>query len=239
MSRVHRARAPTPQRRTRTTSPRTRSAGSARRATWTPSSTRPSYLEAQKKKQEEEAKKQRRRFPEQPQRDVLQFLIEHAPLEHWQRDVLEIVRDEAYYFAPQAMTKIMNEGWASYWHSKILTEKALTAAEIIDYADANAGRARDVAGPAQPVQARRRALPQHRGALEQGPVRQGVGRVRLDGRRSATGTAAPAWAARRSSRSASSTTTSRSSTSSSRSSSASSRSSTRSASRSARATGRS
>jgi stage V sporulation protein R len=99
----------------------------------------PSFIEAQKKKKEEEAKKARRRFPEQPQRDVLAFLIEHAPLEHWQRDVLEIVRDEAYYFAPQAMTKIMNEGWATYWHSKILTEKALTAAEVIDYADACSG----------------------------------------------------------------------------------------------------
>jgi stage V sporulation protein R len=99
----------------------------------------PSYLEAQKKKKEEELKRQKRRFPEQPVRDVMQFLIEHAPLEHWQRDILEIVRDEAYYFAPQAMTKIMNEGWASYWHSKILTEKALTAAEVIDYADANSG----------------------------------------------------------------------------------------------------
>jgi len=99
----------------------------------------PSYLEAQKKKKEEEAKKAKRRFPEQPQRDVMQFLIEHAPLDHWQRDVLEIVRDEAYYFAPQAMTKIMNEGWATYWHSKILTEKALTAAEVIDYADACSG----------------------------------------------------------------------------------------------------
>jgi stage V sporulation protein R len=72
----------------------------------------PEYMEAQKKKKEDEQKKQRHRFPEQPARDVLQFLIENAPLEHWQRDVLEIVRDEAYYFAPQAMTKIMNEGWA-------------------------------------------------------------------------------------------------------------------------------
>ncbi len=99
----------------------------------------PEYLEAQKKKKDEEAKKAKRRFPEHPQRDVLAFLIEHAPLDHWQRDVLEIVRDEAYYFAPQAMTKIMNEGWASYWHSRILTEKALTAAEVVDYADANAG----------------------------------------------------------------------------------------------------
>jgi stage V sporulation protein R len=99
----------------------------------------PEYLEAQRKKREEKEKRQKRRFPEQPQRDVLAFLIQHAPLEHWQRDILEIVRDEAYYFAPQAMTKIMNEGWAVFFHSKILTEKALTAAEVIDYADANAG----------------------------------------------------------------------------------------------------
>ncbi len=51
-------------------------------------------------------------FPEQPEKDVLLFLIEHAPLKNWQRDVLTIVRDEAYYFYPQAQTKIMNEGWA-------------------------------------------------------------------------------------------------------------------------------
>ncbi|MBP8811514.1 MAG: SpoVR family protein [Kofleriaceae bacterium] len=99
----------------------------------------PEYLEAQRKKKEAEKQKARRRFPEEPQRDVLAFLIAHAPLEAWQRDVLEVVRAEAYYFAPQAMTKIMNEGWATYWHSKIMTERALSAAEIIDYADACSG----------------------------------------------------------------------------------------------------
>ncbi len=99
----------------------------------------PEYLEAQRKKKDEEKKKQRRRFPEEPQRDVLQFLIHNAPIDSWQRDILEIVRNEAYYFAPQAMTKIMNEGWATYWHSTIMTQRAATAAEIIDYADATAG----------------------------------------------------------------------------------------------------
>ena len=78
-------------------------------------------------------------FPAQPQRDVMRFLIEHAPLDAWQRDVMEIVREEAYYFAPQGMTKIMNEGWASYWHSKLMTQHILEASEIIDYADLNAG----------------------------------------------------------------------------------------------------
>jgi stage V sporulation protein R len=99
----------------------------------------PEFLEAQRKKRDEDKKKAKKRFPERPQRDVLAFLTEHAPLDNWQHDCLEIVRNEAYYFVPQAMTKIMNEGWASYWHSKILTEKALSAAEIIDYADAMSG----------------------------------------------------------------------------------------------------
>jgi stage V sporulation protein R len=72
-------------------------------------------------------------------RDVLRFLLDHAPLENWQHDVLNIIRDEAYYFAPQGMTKIMNEGWASYWHSKILTETILHDCEIIDFADRHAG----------------------------------------------------------------------------------------------------
>jgi stage V sporulation protein R len=66
---------------------------------------------------------------------VLHFLIENAPLERWQRDILSMVREEAYYFAPQGMTKIMNEGWASYWHSTIMTQKALRASELIDYAE--------------------------------------------------------------------------------------------------------
>lgn len=79
------------------------------------------------------------RFPAEPVRDVLLFLTEHAPLESWQRDILEIVREEAYYFAPQGMTKIMNEGWAVYWHSQMMTRDVLGDSEIIDYADLNAG----------------------------------------------------------------------------------------------------
>src|SRR5438045_9560190 len=110
----------------------------------------PSDIEAQKKKKEDEAKKARRRFPEHPARDALLFLIEHAPLEHWQRDVLSIVRDEAYYFAPQAMTKIMNEGWASYWHSTIMTQKTLQPWERIDYADHHSGTMTTYGPPLNP-----------------------------------------------------------------------------------------
>jgi stage V sporulation protein R len=95
------------------------------------------------KKEEEDRKKLKeqtaRNFPEQPEKDVLLFLIEHAPLKPWQRDVLSIIRDEAYYFAPQGQTKVLNEGWASYWHSTIMTQKSLAPSELIDYADHHSG----------------------------------------------------------------------------------------------------
>ena len=78
-------------------------------------------------------------YPDRPEKDVLLFLIEHAPLKNWQRDILSIVRDEAYYFYPQAQTKIMNEGWASFWHSTMMTQKVLEPSEVIDYADHHSG----------------------------------------------------------------------------------------------------
>jgi len=72
-------------------------------------------------------------------RDLMMYLIEHAPLKEWQSDILGILREEAYYFLPQRMTKIMNEGWASYWHSTIMTKNALKSSEIIEFADKHAG----------------------------------------------------------------------------------------------------
>lgn len=96
------------------------------------------YLEAQRRKRKKEAEQQKR-FPLRPERDVLLFLMEHAPLTRWQRNVIGVIRTEAYYFAPQAMTKIMNEGWASYWHTHIMTRHILADSEIIDYADRHSG----------------------------------------------------------------------------------------------------
>ena len=98
----------------------------------------PDFLEMQKKRLHEE-KEKTKKFPEFPQKDVLLFLIENAPLERWQQDVLSMVREESYYFAPQIQTQIMNEGWATYWHSKIMTTKALKDSELIDYADHHSG----------------------------------------------------------------------------------------------------
>ncbi len=95
-------------------------------------------LAAERRRLEDEQRRDEH-VPARPQRDVMLFLLEHAPLKNWERDVLGIVREEAYYFAPQGQTKIMNEGWASYWHSKIMTEKVLDPSELIDYADHHSG----------------------------------------------------------------------------------------------------
>jgi stage V sporulation protein R len=98
----------------------------------------PAYLEEQRQKIKEEQER-KKHFPEQPERDALLFLLEHAPLAEWQRDVMALVREEAYYFVPQRQTKIMNEGWASFWHSTIMTQRALKPEELIDYAEHHSG----------------------------------------------------------------------------------------------------
>lgn len=52
------------------------------------------------------------KFPPRPEKDLLWFFINYAPLEDWEKDVLDIIREEQFYFYPQMMTKILNEGWA-------------------------------------------------------------------------------------------------------------------------------
>ena len=75
------------------------------------------------KKSTQETKPGKMPFPLHPDKDILGFIRDFAPdLEDWQRDVIDIVREESYYFYPQARTKIMNEGWASFWHAQIMQE---------------------------------------------------------------------------------------------------------------------
>jgi stage V sporulation protein R len=62
-----------------------------------------------------------RRVPLEPEEDILLFIRDHNPyLASWEQDLLTIVHEEAQYFIPQIETKIMNEGWASFWHHRIL-----------------------------------------------------------------------------------------------------------------------
>ena len=61
------------------------------------------------------------RFPQEPQENLLYFIEKNAPLlEPWQREVVRIVRKIAQYFYPQRQTQVMNEGWATFWHHKLL-----------------------------------------------------------------------------------------------------------------------
>lgn len=99
----------------------------------------PEFIEQQKEELANQANTDSRALPANPQRDVLFFLMENAPLQNWQHDILSIIREEAYYFAPQGMTKIMNEGWATYWHSKMMTRHILEPSELIDYAEHHSG----------------------------------------------------------------------------------------------------
>jgi stage V sporulation protein R len=79
-----------------------------------------------------------RKFPLQPEKDLMWFIQEFSPfMEDWQRDIMSMLREEMLYFWPQIETKIMNEGWASYWHQRIMRELPLTSEETIEYAKLN------------------------------------------------------------------------------------------------------
>ncbi|WP_368650304.1 stage V sporulation protein SpoVR [Bacillus inaquosorum] len=92
------------------------------------------------KKQKKQVKKSKKPFPPRPEKDILLFIEEHSrELEPWQRDILTMMREEMLYFWPQLETKIMNEGWASYWHQRIIRELDLTSDEAIEFAKLNAG----------------------------------------------------------------------------------------------------
>ena len=61
--------------------------------------------------------------PPHPERDLLWFVAQYAPeMDSWERDIFLAVREESFYFYPVFVTQIMNEGWASYWHARLLRE---------------------------------------------------------------------------------------------------------------------
>ena len=74
-----------------------------------------------KKEDKTEDTPETQRFPQEPQENLLYFIEKNAPLlEPWQREVVRIVRKIAQYFYPQRQTQVMNEGWATFWHHKLL-----------------------------------------------------------------------------------------------------------------------
>lgn len=89
---------------------------------------------------EDEPKEQTKKFPPSPEKDLLEFIINNSyVLKDWQKDILDMVRQEMFYFWPQIETKIMNEGWATLWHARIMRELDLTDEEILEFARLHSG----------------------------------------------------------------------------------------------------
>lgn len=89
-------------------------------------------------KREEKAKHQPALFPKEPEENLLYFIEKNAPLlEPWQREIIRIVRKIACYFYPQRLTKLMNEGWATFWHYTLINalydEKRLTDEFMLEF----------------------------------------------------------------------------------------------------------
>jgi len=83
-------------------------------------------------------------FGAENKRDLIQFFLDHSEFmkreeNRWMKTVLQIVRQTSLYFQPQIRTKIMNEGWASYWHETLFMRDDRIAGHEVDFARVNAG----------------------------------------------------------------------------------------------------
>jgi stage V sporulation protein R len=75
-----------------------------------------------------------------PEKDLLYYIMKNSPtLVPWQRDAIAMVHEEMEYFVPQMQTKIMNEGWASIWHARIMRALELTDNDHIEFANLHSG----------------------------------------------------------------------------------------------------
>src|SRR5205823_8635825 len=75
-----------------------------------------------------------------PEKDLVYYILRHSPtLTDWQRDVMAMVHEEMAYFVQQMQTKIMNEGFASYFHARIMRELDLSDTESLEFAELHAG----------------------------------------------------------------------------------------------------
>jgi stage V sporulation protein R len=76
--------------------------------------------------------------------DLLQFMLEHSEFlnkneNKWMKPVIEVIRKTSLFFQPQIRTKIMNEGWASYWHENLFLDDNRINGHEVDFAKVNAG----------------------------------------------------------------------------------------------------
>lgn len=71
----------------------------------------------------DDARKLKKKIPAEPDQDLMGFIMRHSPrgYEEWELDILNVIREQSKYFMPQRKTKVMNEGWASFWHMRIMS----------------------------------------------------------------------------------------------------------------------
>jgi len=74
-----------------------------------------------------------KKIPVESEEDLLRFASTYGRLSSWEKDIIDIVREETLYFIPQMETKIMNEGWASFWHYKLLNKLDLPQGLHIEF----------------------------------------------------------------------------------------------------------
>jgi stage V sporulation protein R len=92
-------------------------------------------FKAEKAQAEPETEPAEKREPPQPEKDIVYYIMKNAPvLESWQRDVMGMIHEEMAYFIPQMQTKTLNEGYASFFHARIMRELDLTDKEHIEFA---------------------------------------------------------------------------------------------------------
>ena len=90
--------------------------------------------------EKEDEKPEEEKFPPYPEKDIIGFIMTHShSLKDWQREILAMVRDEMYYFWPQVETKIINEGWAAFWHTRIMRDLNLSDEETLEFARLHGG----------------------------------------------------------------------------------------------------
>lgn len=81
------------------------------------------HLPGEREQQASAPGSRRAQIPPQPEYDLLWFIAHYAPeMEDWERDIFLAVREESFYFYPVFACQIMNEGWASYWHARLLRD---------------------------------------------------------------------------------------------------------------------
>jgi stage V sporulation protein R len=86
------------------------------------------------------AEEEKSRGDRLPEKDLIYYILRNSPaLQDWQRDVMAMIHEEMEYFVPQMQTKTLNEGWASFWHSRIMRELDLSDTEHVEFAELHSG----------------------------------------------------------------------------------------------------